>query len=669
MINKELLTKNYLKNYSRVFYIKITLALFVFDFLLKLLNRTNFIINLKKKNNITNNENNLLKYYNYFENIFEYFNVINIKFIYSYKYKLIKVEYKIQFFDRYKYLILPSDLTLYKKIQIFCHLEIINSKLKINSLANIIDNKFFKCTEFYNINEKINMGFILYQNLDDKDIKKYYYLYYISKEIFNKNKIVIDGDNNIYDPLLLNKEYLLLTQKINNNNLNETFKIKKSYIYYPYCSLKRNSILYENIWTFKNIYNDYFCFCKGFNCLNSNISKRCKYFFYLNILDNNRNVYKKKDYLFFDFIFNEYSSDDVYPIFKEMLKKNYPVHYITEKYDIYQEYCSKKSKCLTILLVNKENYIIDGDFIQKYLTLFLKLKKVISGGGIYLNYINNLFYNLEYITYICVGHGVSFFKHFLYGEFSCYGHKIYDKLILPPSKKLISMALKYGWKYKNIIKINLPRWDNYNIINNNTLLLKNNQVIHNNSIYLMFTWRDIKKNKTISIHYFKNIINLINNNLLKIALNKKNIILYFTLHHKLSIYKNKLNINKYVQYIEENEISICLKKISLVISDFSSIIFDLIYRRKPYIIYIPDANDPQIKNIYKKNYYELIESIKNGTIYFQNKYFELNETIDKIVYYINNNFNLEPKLEKFYDSFELKKGIIMNDFINILKNN
>ena len=668
MIIKELLIKNYLKNSLLIFYIKITLLLFLFDFLLKLLNRPNFMIKLKQNNNKTNNVNNLLNYYNYLEDIFEYFKIIDIKFIYSNKYKLIKLEYKIQFFDRYKYLILPSDLTLYKKMHIFCHLEIINSKLKINSLANIIEDKFFKCTEFYNINEKINMGFILYQNIDDKDSEKYYSLNYISKEIFNKNKISIDEDNDIFDPLLINKDYLILAQKINNNNLNETFKFKKSYIYYPYCSLKRNAILYENIWTFRNIYNDYFCFCKGFDCLNSYISKKCKYFFYLNILDNNRNIYKKTDYLFLDFIFNEYSSDDVYPIFKEMAKNNYPVHYITEKYEIYQEYCNKKNKCLTILLVNKQNYTMNGDFIEKYLTLFLKLKKVISGGGIYFNYINNLFYNLEYITYICVGHGVSFFKHFLYDGFSCYGHKIYDKLLLPPSEKLISMALNYGWKNKNIIKINLPRWDNYNVINKNNFLFKNNHTIRNNSIYIMFTWRDIKNNKNISTHYFKNILNLINNNLLKIALNKKNIILYFTLHHKLSTFKNKIKMNKYIQYIEEKEISICLSKTNLVISDFSSIIFDIIYRRKPYIIYIPDANDPEIKAIYKKNYYELIESIKNGTIYFENKYFELNKTIDKIVYYINNNFILEPKLQKFYDTFEFKKGRIMNDFINILKN-
>ena len=59
--------------------------------------------------------------------------------------------------------------------------------------------------------------------------------------------------------------------------------------------------------------------------------------------------------------------------------------------------------------------------------------------------------------------------------------------------------------------------------------------------------------------------------------------------------------------------------------------------------------------------------MKNGKIYFENLYFNLNEVINKIIYYINNNFKLEPKLEKFYDSFELKKGNNINKFVYYLK--
>ena len=108
-------------------------------------------------------------------------------------------------------------------------------------------------------------------------------------------------------------------------------------------------------------------------------------------------------------------------------------------------------------------------------------------------------------------------------------------------------------------------------------------------------------------------------------------------------------------------------KTNLIVSDFSSVIFDLIYRRKPFVIYIPDLEDPKIKDLYIKDYYDLIESIKNGTIEFENKCFSINETINKIIYYINNNFSLEKNLEKFYNDFNFK-GKNINKFINYLKN-
>lgn len=189
----------------------------------------------------------------------------------------------------------------------------------------------------------------------------------------------------------------------------------------------------------------------------------------------------------------------------------------------------------------------------------------------------------------------------------------------------------------------------------------------------MFTWRSIRKNKKISSYYLKNIISLLTNYKLIKILRTRNITLYFSFH-RFFIYKyinsskTILKKNKYIKIIGQNEISDILSKASLVISDFSSIIFDIIYRRKPFIIYIPDGNEENIKEIYSKEYYELIISMKNGSIQFENKFFHLNETLEKIIYYIKNNFHLEQKLEKFYDSFKLRKGNSIDKLIEYLKN-
>ncbi len=213
MINVQQLIKNYLKISTKNFLIKFILIIFSFCFLFNIYKKIHFIINFKKINNKENNEYNLLKYYNNLEGIFEYFNIIDIKFIYNNKFEIINIEYKIEFFDNHKNIIFPSDLILYKKIHIFCYLKI-NSQLEIISIANIVENKFFKCIEFYNTNEKINIGIIIYQNIVDNYIEKYKSIYYISKEIFNKNKISINKDKNLYDPLYTNKQYLLLKNLI-----------------------------------------------------------------------------------------------------------------------------------------------------------------------------------------------------------------------------------------------------------------------------------------------------------------------------------------------------------------------------------------------------------------------------------------------------------------------
>ena len=118
--------------------------------------------------------------------------------------------------------------------------------------------------------------------------------------------------------------------------------------------------------------------------------------------------------------------------------------------------------------------------------------------------ITSLFYNIEYITYIAIGHGVCYFKDYLFKSNRLYGSKRNDKILIPPSKKLIFVAKRYGWKDENIIKMNLPRWDKFNediSINTN-----NKNKFRTQSIFFMFTWRKIKKNHKISKFYIKNFI-------------------------------------------------------------------------------------------------------------------------------------------------------------------
>ena len=611
-----------------------------------------------KSYKISNNEFNEFNYVRKFNDL----KIIDARYCYSFKYNIVKLDYSIGFYDEEENLISPTDISLYYNKSILCNI-LIEYNINIDSLANIKSNKYFNCVEFYKMNEEIAVGIKIY-NIAENNINNYILLF--TNKFLNYNIIYFNVDK-IFNFLIINNKFNSNLKKINNKN----FKLKNSYIQYPLNSLKRNCKLQNSFWKFENIFGEYFCFCKAQKCLNSNIDQFCKYNFYIYIIDNNRDLYLKTEFLFVDFIFSELASDDVYPIFKEMEKQNYPVHYITEKIDIYQIYCKEKSKCLKVLQITRKNYFKIGDVLEKYLIIFLKSKAFISAKSWDNNKIADVLYNIEYITYIGIGHGVCYFKDYLYKENRLYGSKKNDKILIPPSKKFILMAKKHGWKDENIIKINLPRWDKYNneILSNLNLQSK----FKTQSMLFMFTWRNIKPKKDISSYYIENIITLLTNTNLTEILNKNNISLYFTFHrYIIDKYKIKyietISKNKYIKYIEQNDISDCLSKTSLVVSDFSSIIFDMMYRRKPFILYIPDANDPDIRNIYFKDYSQLIESLKNGTFYFENTFFDINSVVEKIIYYINNNFNIEQNLTKFYNSFELKKGKNINYFIKYLVN-
>ena len=643
---------NYFSYITKIIIDKIIIIFLLLFFLLyKFLSKNSIII--KRDNDVIQSEYTLFK----MPNNLNYFKLFDIKYLYSFKFKIIKIEYNIEFYENNANLILPSDLTLYKNIHIFCHFESNNSSIVINSFPSITNDRNFKCIEFINIDENIKFGIKIFKiNNFGEDIDNHI-IYLSSGEILNYLNLFNKNDKE-FDPLIINSKYSENIQSYMSNN----FRLEKSYTKVPKCILKRNLIVNEDQWRFEYLFNEYFCFCKDLNSLKLKNSQTCKYFFYLNLIDKNKNVYLKTDYLFVDFIFKDLSSDDAYPVFKEMIKEKFPAHYLTESSKIYNEYCSEINNCQIVIFVNKQNYTINGDFLEKYLTLFLKLKQVITGSGIYFDYINNLFYNIDYISYISITHGVCYFKYYLYEENKCYGQKRIDKILIPPSEKILLLAYKYGWKRRNIIKINLPKWDKYNE--------QNNSILNNNpSILIFFTWREIIRNKQISSNYLKNILSLILDKKLNEELKTNNITLYFALHHKIYVnYKYIFEKIKYIKFIELNNIVDYIEISNLFITDFSSIIFDFIYRRKPFIVYIPDYNDTLIIHNYKKYYIELIQSIKNGTIELENIFFEIGSVVNKIIFYQKNNFQLDEKLKTFYDSFNLKKHTNnIYKFINFIK--
>jgi len=592
--------------------------------------------------------------------------ITHLEYSYSLEYNISEVKYYFNFYDEFNNSIIPSKLLFYNGHAI-CHMKNEENDNIYDSFANIYEDKYFYCIEYFNIGEKLNFGVKVYTSSSYSYSYNYlnyglFEVFFFNYNLFNFNDKNYKNDSK-FNPLLINQEYSALENKIVSLNnsfeklTNETLSLKNSYIMKPVCSpITSPTFLYDN-WTFINIYNNYFCVCNSKDCYSrkklASIQKY-KYKFYISIIDNNRYVYNKTHYILGDFLHDGFSYDDAYPIFKEMLRRNMSVHYLTQRRDIFREYCKYNNLCQVII---KDIYM-NGDFLEKYLELLLKLKVIIAGSDLLT--MDYMFYNIEYITSINLGHGVKYFKSFLYKDYT--SPVKYNKMLLVPSKKIINVALNYGWKEENIIKNCLPKWDKYDNY-------KKENKENDKSIFIFLTWRNLRRGKSISKDYFNNMLQLLNNETLIQKLIEKNITLYHRLHPNMNhnYYKIKIN-NPKMKFIKLTEISDTLMKSNLLITDFSSVTFDFVYQMKPIIIYIPDSEDPNIKDNYDDDYYNLVNSMKNGTIQFENKCNTTEQVINKIINYIDNNFELESNVKEFYDSFEFKCGNNTQSFINYIEN-
>ena len=90
------------------------------------------------------------------------------------------------------------------------------------------------------------------------------------------------------------------------------------------------------------------------------------------------------------------------------------------------------------------------------------------------------------------------------------------------------------------------------------------------------------------------------------------------------------------------------------------------YRGKPFIIFIPDSDDKNIEQLYDDDYCNIINSLKNDSIPFENKCFNVRDVIKKIKYYIKNNFELDSRLKDFYETFNINHKNNINTFIEYL---
>ena len=200
---------------------------------------------------------------------------------------------------------------------------------------------------------------------------------------------------------------------------------------------------------------------------------------------------------------------------------------------------------------------------------------------------------------------------------------------------------KFNYPKENVVYTGFARFDN--LIENSSERL----------ILIAPTWRKWISNQKEFDDFIKNYYDLLANKKLSKLLEKNNMKLQMILHKNMKKFKINININKInnniiVKHNDEVDIQQLINNTELLITDYSSIFFDIAYRKKAIIYYQFD------KEKYRKN------QLPEGYFSYLNDGFgdiidNIDLLVNKLDFYIKNNFKVEDKYIKRMNNFFERK--------------
>ena len=228
---------------------------------------------------------------------------------------------------------------------------------------------------------------------------------------------------------------------------------------------------------------------------------------------------------------------------------------------------------------------------SRYLKMFLNADKIIT--SVYENWVNNAFGNdikymidLYHFDFIYLQSGI------VKDDLSFYLNKIktnFDLIITSSKKEYQSfLDMNYGYSKNNLALTGLPRFDNLIGINNKIKKKKIILIFPTWRIYIkgtrdLVTLKSIESKNFINTTYFNFYNNLINNQKLLDIMEKHDYKGIFCLHPNFESQYKYFNENKLFKIKQRCNNQKLFAKISLLVTDYSSIFFDFGYIKKPVV--------------------------------------------------------------------------------------
>ncbi|NEY19382.1 hypothetical protein G4D61_05290 [Bacillus ginsengihumi] len=187
----------------------------------------------------------------------------------------------------------------------------------------------------------------------------------------------------------------------------------------------------------------------------------------------------------------------------------------------------------------------------------------------------------------------------------------------------------FGYNDNEIITTGFCRWDVLKDLSGEEKI-----------IFLMPTWRtwmdDLPESKFRETEYYKKYVGFLNSNVLVDFLETENIILQFYIHPKFKAYIDNFKTNskniKILQYGEE-KVNELLMKSSLLITDYSSVAWEMFYMKKPVIFYQFDIED---YNNFQGSYLDMENDL------FGDRVFDVDQLVKMVKDYYQRDFKEKP---------------------------
>ncbi|MFB7141968.1 CDP-glycerol glycerophosphotransferase family protein [Gottfriedia sp. NPDC056225] len=338
-------------------------------------------------------------------------------------------------------------------------------------------------------------------------------------------------------------------------------------------------------------------------------------------------------YYFFDYCYKHNKHKDFYYIIKENSadrvnledKKDKVLTFMSFKYMLYM-YASK-------LLVSSESKGHSYDIrIQKG-----QLKKA-----------------LDQKRFVFLQHGVTALKRVDY-VFKKTKTNAVDLFVATSDYEKNIIKQYFGYDEDEIIVSGFCRWD----------VLQDKSLPEEKEIFLMPTWRSwmdgIPEEEFIQSDYFKNYVELLTSSKLKQLLVERNITLNFFLHpkfmehlHHFKATNDKINIYQFGE-IKVNEF---LMKSSMLITDYSSVAWEMYYQKKPTLFFQFDI-DKYTK--FQGSYLDMEKEL------FGERSLTVQDLIQQIEKYVNRDFKEEEEYaemrKKYFKYIDQNNSLRTFDYI------